>query len=503
MAKPDESVSILDQAVAHTDTSQPHYSRYSELNYLDRFLLEDDNHKALLIWLKHFNAHKQYQTKQQLRSALLREIARLDQLITAQINAVIHSPRYQQLEASWRGLWYLVHQHADTKHVKIKLLSITWQEVTRDLGKSIEFDQSQLFKKIYSDEFGMPGGEPIGAIIGDYEICHRPSAHHPYDDLATLAGLAQIAAAAFAPFITGASSELFGLDTFDELATPQNFERIFSQEEYIKWRAIRDQNDSRFVGLTLPHILMREPYQTLLSPLGGFLYKEDTSRPDQYLWGNSAYAFGGILIREFAATGWFGHIKGVPRGHLGGGLVNDLTTQYFNTDAKGIAHKISTDVLITDKVERQLSSLGFIPLCQCYDTELAAFYSNQSVQKPKLNKAVLDSTNARLSTMLQHILCSARIAHYLKVIIRDKVGSFITARACEDHLQHWINRYTTGRDDLDWTEQARYPLREAVVEVKTYPGKPGTYLCVMRLKPHYQLDDMVSELELVTELAQT
>jgi len=502
VAKLDQPASILDQAVTQTDTSLPLYSRYSDLNYLDRFLLEEDNDKALRMWLKHFNQHKRFRNKQQLHSALLREIARLDQMISAQINAVIHHPRFQSLEASWRGLWYLAHQQFDSKQVKIKLLSITWQEVTRDIGKAIEFDQSQLFKKIYSDEFGMPGGEPIGAIIGDYEICHRPTAQHPYDDLTTLTGLSQIAAAAFAPFIAGASNQLFGLDSYEGLAMPQNFEQIFSQEEYIKWRAFRDSADSRFVGLTLPHILMREPYYTTLSATGGFLYKEETTQRDHYLWGNCAYAFAGILIREFASIGWFGHIKGVPRGYLGGGLVNNLTTQCFATDAKGVAHKISTDVLITDKVERQLSALGFIPLCQCYDTDLAAFYSNQSVQKPKMSKAVLASTNARLSTMLQHILCSARIAHYLKVIIRDKVGSFMTASACENYLQHWINRYTTGRDDLDWNEQARYPLREAAVEVKTYPGKPGTYLCIMRLKPHYQLDDMVSELELVTELVQ-
>ncbi|MCI0506849.1 MAG: type VI secretion system contractile sheath large subunit [Gammaproteobacteria bacterium] len=503
MAKLDEPISILDQAVSHTDTTQPLYSRYSELNYLDRFLLEDDDEKALKIWLKQFNLHKQYQTRQQVRSALLREIARLDQLISVQINTIIHHPRFQALEASWRGLWYLVHQYNDSDHVKIKILSITWREVTRDISKAIEFDQSQLFRKIYNDEFGMPGGEPIGAIIGDYQVTHRPSNKHPYDDIETLAGFSQIAAAAFAPFITGASHELFGLDNFDRLAMPQDFDKIFSQQEYIRWRAFRDQPDSRFVGLTLPRILMREPYCTQLSPLGGILYKEDTSSIDHYLWGNSAYAFAGILAREFAAIGWFGHIKGVPRGQLGGGLVNNLPAVYFETDARGIARKIKTDVLITDKIERQLANQGFIPLCQCYDTELAAFYSNQSVQKPQVRKATLASTNARLSTMLQHILCSARIAHYLKVIIRDKVGSFMTARACEDYLQLWINRYTTGRDDLDWNEQARYPLREAVVEVKNYPGKPGTYLCVMKLKPHYQLDDMISELELVTELAQS
>jgi type VI secretion system protein ImpD len=247
------------------------------------------------------------------------------------------------------------------------------------------------------------------------------------------------------------------------------------------------------------------PYRTSPGSYKGVFFYEKTGAKNtsRYLWGNASYAFAGILIREFANVGWFGHIRGVPRNQIGGGLVTSLPVDCFQTDADDIAHKPVTDVIITDSIEREIGDLGFVPLCQCYDTPFAAFYSNQSTQKPKRMETREASVNAKLSSMLQHMLCGARIAHYLKVIIRDKVGSLITADECEDYLRNWLFKYTTGREDLDWEEQARYPLREAAVQVKEHPGKPGQFVCVIHLRPHYQLDNMVSELELVTELAQT
>ena len=503
MSELDTPVNMLDLALESTDTESVLYSRYSELSDLERFLLEENDYEALRLWLKQFNTSDNIRSADNIVSALQREIARIDELISEQLNQILHHARFQKLEAAWRGLWYLVKQYSEHDNVKIKVLSISWKELCKDIGKAIEFDQSQLFKKIYSDEFGTPGGEPFGVLIGDYEISYRPSQGSNYDDISILEGVSQIAAASFAPFITSVASEFFGLDEFDSLAMPQSFEQIFAQTEYTRWRALRDKPDSRFVGLTLPRILMRKPYAVQNKAMGGFIFRENVGGPgkENYLWGNSCYAFASILIREFINVGWFGHIRGVPRGYLGGGLVNDLTVTEFGTDAPGVAPKLLTDVLISDRVERRLSDQGFIPLCHCFETSLAAFYSNQSVQKPKAMKTNLDNTNARLSTMLQHIMCCSRIAHYLKVIIRDKLGSFLSARECEAYLQKWINHYTTGRDDLEWSEQARYPLREANVQVKSQPGKPGIYMCIMRLKPHYQLDDMVSELELVTELA--
>jgi type VI secretion system protein ImpD len=470
-----------------------------------QFLDESDTRRALGYWLREHAIREQIHASEDIIAAIERSIAEIDYLINDQLNAIIHHPRFLALESSWRGLWYLAVQADGIKNLKLKYLDISWQEVSRDITRALDFDHSQLFKKIYSAEYGTPGGEPYGAIIGDYEISHKPSTTHKYDDLSTLEGLAQIAAAAFAPFITGAAPEMFGLDDYSTLGNPLNLHSVFAQQEYIKWRTFRSRPEAQFVGLTLPHILMRLPYrQTPGSHKGLFFYEQVGSRErENYCWGNAAYAFGAILIREFASVGWFGHIRGVPRNQVGGGLVTTLPCDSFASDAPEIACKPLTDVIITDSRERELSELGLIPLCQCYDIPFAAFYSNQSAHKPERKSNREADINARLSAMLQHVLCAARVAHYVKVMIRDKVGSFITAQECESFLRDWLFKYTTGRDDLEWEEQARYPLRDANVSVKDHPKKPGNFVCVIHLRPHYQLDNMVSELELVTELAQS
>lgn len=480
-------------------------AQQAHITNINEFLSEQDSRKAIRYWIDTFIPRDSITSAEDIRYAILRTIATIDELINDQLNEIIHHPKFQKLEASWRGIYYLAVQAYGSRNIKLKVLDISWSEVVKDISRSLEFDQSQLFNKIYSEEYGHPGGEPYGVLIGDYEISHKPSETHKTEDISILDGISQIAAAAFAPFIASASPELFGLDDFSALGTPLNFDTIFSQNEYIKWRAFREKPDSRFIGLTLPHILMRLPYRTKPGSYKGIHFQEKCGAKDskKYLWGNASYAFAGILIREFANVGWFGHIRGVPRNQIGGGLITTLPVDVFNTDAPGIAHKPVVDVIITDSVEREICDLGFVPLCQCYDMPFAAFYSNQSIQMPKRMDSRDANINARLSAMLQHMLCGSRIAHYIKVIIRDKVGSFITADECEDYLRNWLFRYTTGREDLDWEEQARYPLREAAVRVKEHPEKPGQFLCVIHLRPHYQLDNMVSELELVTELAQS
>lgn len=475
----------------------------TRLTGLDDFLREPDPLRALSFFLVHMAPGPAVTSTLDIQVSIHRAVARIDRMISAQINEVLHHPRFQAMESSWRGLWYLAVQAEGARNIKIKLLDISWTEVSRDIDKALDFDQSQLFQKIYSDEYGHPGGEPFGALIGDYQVSHRPSKSHPHDDIATLEGLAQVAAASFAPFIAGAAPELFGLDNFSTLGQPINLDAIFSQEEYIRWRALRDKSDSRFIGLTLPRTLMRLPYRSEAGSYKGVPFNErDGQRgSDGYLWGNAAYAFGGVLIREFANVGWFGHIRGVPRNQVGGGLVTTLPVDSFTTDGFGIANKPLTEVIISDRRERELSDLGFISLCQCYNLPFAAFYSNASIQRPKAGKD--KGVNAKLSAMLQHVLCGSRVAHYIKVMIRDKIGAFITAEECEQFLRQWLFRYTTGREDLEWEEQARYPLREAAVTVNEHPERPGQYVCVIHLVPHYQVDQMVSELELVTELVQT
>lgn len=468
-----------------------------------QFVAEPDPDKALRYWISRHLPPGAARSRAALVHALSTQIADIDRLINEQLNAILHHPKLQKLEASWRGLWMLVAQADSAHNVKIKLLDVSWGEVAKDLGRALEFDQSQLFHKVYSEEYGTPGGEPYGVLIGDYEISHQVSERHPHDDIATLDGLAQIAAASFSPFIASASSAFFGLDDFAGLGQPIDLAKVFSQTEYIRWRALRDKPDARFLGLAVPKVLLRLPYTTMPGSYKGIYFDEQSAQSDarNYLWGNACYAFAAILLREFVAVGWFGHIRGVPRDQMAGGLVNTLPVEPFATDAAGVAFKPVTDVVITDAVEKELSDLGLIPLCQCYHMPFAAFYNNQSVQHPKTFKSSDARINAKLSTMLQHIFCGSRIAHYLKVMFRDKVGSFMSVFECEKYLHEWLLNYTTGREDFEWEDQARYPLREADVTVREHPRNPGQYVCEIRLRPHYQLDHMVSELELVTELS--
>lgn len=481
------------------------FSQQAYITNIEGFLKEKDTRKALSYWLGEFEHTRLLKNTDDIVHCIQQSISKIDHMINDQLNLILQNQKFQALEASWRGLWMLSDEADNNKTIKIKVLDISWTEVTRDIQRAMEFDQSQLFQKIYSDEYGTPGGEPYGALIGDYEISHRPSEKHPFDDVSTLQGIAEIAAASFAPFITSASPQLFGMDDFSGLGMPMELENIFSQKEYIKWKSLRNRVDSRFIGLTLPRIMMRHPYRTKPGSYKGLYFydKPISHSTSHYLWGNASYAFASVLIREFANIGWFGHIRGVPRDQLGGGLLTNLVHDHFETDRDQLINKPLTDVVITDNRERELSNLGFIPLCQCYDTTFAAFYSNQSVQLPAQYKQHKDAnTNARLSSMLQHVLCGSRVAHYIKVMVRDKVGSFLNAEDCENYLRNWLFKYTTGREDLEWEEQARYPLREAAVKVKEHPGKPGNYACIIHLRPHYQLDQMVSELELSTELVQ-
>jgi type VI secretion protein, EvpB/VC_A0108 family len=471
---------------------------------LQAFLAENNAVKGLSYFLNEYCSNPITSTED-IWHSIDQAIAHIDEQVNSQLNAIIHHSNFKKLEASWRGLWYLVIQAEGIRNLKIKTLDAKWSEVSKDIERTLDFDQSQLYNKIYSEEYGTPGGEPYGVIIGDYEITHKTTAKSPHDDIATLSGLADIGSAAFTPFVLSATPELLGADTFSELGQGTPLADIYAQQEYIRWRSLREKQEARFIGLTLPKILMRTPYQKTHGSYKGLTFRENITGDTQesYLWGNAAYAFGGILIREFASVGWFGHIRGVPRDLLGGGLVTNLPLDEFTTDGDGIAYKPVTDILITDSLEREVSELGMVPLCSCYNTPFTAFYSNQSVQVQPKNKRSQQAINFKLSTMLQHVLCASRVAHYIKVMIRDKVGSFMSAEECQTFLRSWLIKYTTGRHDLEWEQQARYPLREADVNVREHPEKPGKYLCVIHLVPHYQVDQMVSELELVTELVQS
>jgi type VI secretion system ImpC/EvpB family protein len=469
---------------------------------LDRFLHESCAGKALAAWLGPAAILRGPALKERVAQRLSRDIARLDALLSRQTNAILHHPTFQRLEASWRGLRYLVTQVPEGANIKIRVLNVTWKELARDLERAIEFDQSQLFRKVYEDEFGTPGGEPFGVLLGDYEVRHSPTAEHPVDDLGALASLASVAAAAFAPFIAGVHPSLLDLKSFIELERPLDLAKTFEQVVYVKWRAFRLTEDARFVGLVMPRVLMRLPYADDNSRVDGFRFREDVEDPSrkEYLWGNAIYAFGSVLIQAFAESGWLAGIRGVQRGIEGGGLVMGLPAHSFSTDKSGIAPKCSTDAIIADAHENELAELGFIPLCHCQGTEFSAFYSNQSVQRPRQYDEVAASVNARLSAMLQYMLCVSRFAHYLKIIGRDMVGRLANPAECEEQVRRWLQNYISN-DNASPDLKARRPLGEARVRITERPGQPGNYVCVAHLRPHYQLDQLVAAVRLVTDLS--
>ncbi len=469
---------------------------------LGAFIAQPDPGQALALWLKVLASEPDRHQSVPIKLYLARYIALLDQRINEQLNQILHQEKFQRLEARWRGLEKLVDAAKQYGNIKIRCLDVSWREVAKDIDRAADFDQSALFNLIYNQEFGIAGGQPYGVLLGDYQVSHRPSQQHPTDDINTLRGIAQIAAAAFAPFICGGSAALFGLDNFDKLAQPINIDNIFSQSEYHGWRGLRAMEDARFIGIALPQVLMREPYTHKLLQPGSLLFNEEVNYKDssRHLWGNACYALGVVLIREFGDVGWFSHIRGAPRDHLGGGLVTEFPSLDYGTDSSATAQKILTQVVITDNRERQLSEHGFLSLCDCYDTPFAAFLSCPSLQQVKTYTSKAATANARMAAMLQQVLCASRFAHYIKVMIRDKVGSFTSAKECQQMLQDWLNQYTTGRDDLAWDALSRYPLRSARIEVREKPGMPGIYTSIIHLKPHYIVDQLVSELRLTSEL---
>jgi type VI secretion system protein ImpC len=419
-------------------------------------------------------------------------IAQIDKLLSDQLNEVMHHDDFQKLEASWRGLFYLVSQSETGEKLKVRVMNTTKNELLKDMEKATEFDQSTLFKKIYEEEFGMFGGASYGALIGDYEFGNHPQ------DLSLLEKISQVAAASHAPFISAASPKMFNLDTYTELGKPRDLAKIFQSVDYAKWKSFRDSEDSRYVALALPHVLSRLPYGAANVPVENFNFEEDVTgtEHDKYLWGNAAYALGSRLTDAFAKYHWTAAIRGVE----GGGLVQGLPVHTFKTDEGDVALKCPTEIAITDRREKELADLGFIPLVHCKGTDYAAFFSTQTSNKAKTYDTDSANANARLSSQLQYILAISRFAHYLKSIMRDKIGSFMTRKEAEDFLNRWISKYVLLDDSAGQEIKASYPLREARVDVAEIPGKPGCYRAVAFLKPHYQLDELSVSLRLVADL---
>ena len=423
-------------------------------------------------------------------------VAELDRLISEQLSEVMHAPEFQALESAWTGLHYLCKQTSTGTQQKIKLFNASKRDLVKDYKTAIDFDQSALFKKVYEEEFGTFGGAPFGTLIGQYEISRQP------EDMYFIDQMSHIAAAAHAPFIASAAPQLFGLETFTELGKPRDMGKVFDTVEYAKWKSFRESEDSRYVGLALPRFLGRLPYNPIDGEVTeGFNFVEDVDGTDhdKYLWCNAAFAFAARLTSAFENYGWCAAIRGVE----GGGLVEDLPTHTFRTDDGEVALKCPTEISITDRREKELSDLGFIPLVHCKNTDYAAFFGAQSAQKARKYDTDSANANASLSAQLQYMFAVSRIAHYMKAMMRDKIGSFASASNVQNYLQRWIDQYVTADDSASQETKAQFPLREASVEVSEVPGRPGVYRAVSFIRPHFQLDELSVSLRLVAELPQS
>ncbi|WP_027328447.1 type VI secretion system contractile sheath large subunit [Marinimicrobium agarilyticum] len=426
-------------------------------------------------------------------------IAAVDQLMSEQLSEILHHEKFQKLEGSWRGLNHLVMNSETGSQLKIRMLNLSKKELTKDLEKAVEFDQSQIFKKIYESEFGTAGGQPYSALIGDYEFSSHP------DDISLLSQMSNVAAAGFCPFLSAASPKMFGFEDYTELSKPRDLEKIFDSAEYIQWRSFRESDDARFVTLTMPRVLARLPYGSATKPVEAFNFEEVTvgedgkhlaTDHDDYCWMNAAYALGTTLTSAFAEYGWCTSIRGAE----GGGRVDHLPSHTFVSDDGDVDQKCPTEIGITDRREAELSKLGFLPLCHYKNTDYAVFFGAQTTQKPPKFDDPGATANAAISARLPYIMATSRIAHFLKVMARDKVGSFMEASEAEEWLNRWIGNYVNGSPGASAEMKARFPLAEAHVEVKEVPGQPGVFNAVAWMRPWLQMEELTASLRLVANI---
>ena len=477
------TTSLLDQAIGATRQTEP-----QEVQELLRALTEEAN-RGTVTFSRNFTL------------TIKKAIEEIDAQLSAQLAAVMHNEKFKALEGSWRGLNYLVMNSTTGQDLKVRVLNASKRDLARDLSKAVEFDQSTLFKKIYEGEFGTPGGEPYGAMIGDYYFGSGQ------DDIELLRNISGVAAGAFAPFVAAAGPSMFGFESFEELSKPRDLSDRFQSTEYTKWRGFRDTEDSRFVTLTMPRVLARQPYGEGSRSVDEFDYQESPKdaqgdpRPlahDDYCWMNAAYAMGARMTDAFADTGWCTAIRGAE----GGGKVADLPTHVFMSDDGDMAEQCPTEIAITSRREKELSDLGFLPLCHYTNTDYAVFFGAQTTQKPKKYDRPEATENAAISARLPYIMATSRFAHYLKVMARDKIGSFMEAEDCGNWLNRWIMNYVNAAEGGGQEIRAKYPLRDARVEVTAVAGSPGSYNAVAYLRPWLQMEELTASLRLVARIPQ-
>ena len=475
---------VMNKAISVSKHTDP--SRTKEL--LTMFIREAK--KGTLTWNKN------------LTNSINNAISQIDTAISTQLQEIMHNPTFQNLEGSWRGLNYLVANTNTSTNLKLRVLNVSKKELEKDLARATDFDQSQMFKKIYEDEFGTPGGEPYAFMIGDYQFSNHPN------DIDMLSKVSQVAAASFCPFLSAASPELFGFESFSELSRPVDLAKTFDSVEYAKWRSFRARQDSRFVTLTLPKVLARLPYGSKTNPVEAFNYEETEidaktkmakSLPhNHFSWMNAAYVLGSKITDAFDQSGWCTAIRGAE----GGGKVTNLPTFLFKSDDGDVDMQCPTELGITDRREAELSKLGLLPLSHYKNTDYAVFFGGQSVQKPEEFISPDATANAAISARLPYVMATSRVAHYLKIMGRDKIGSFATAGELEDNLNRWLLQFVDDRPGGSQDMRAKKPLFAARVEVKEVAGKPGVFNIIAYLQPFLQLEELTTSLRMVARIPQ-
>ncbi len=438
------------------------------------------------------------------RAALDRDIAVIDALLGEQLDAILHHPRVQRFEGSWRGLAWLTGGLDPGRKVKIKVLNFSWPELCRDLERAAEFDQSQLFNKVYESEFGSPGGEPYGLLMIDHEVRHRPGPGAPTDDVTALNQLAGVAAAAFAPTVLSASPTLLQIENFGDLGMVTNLGEPFRGPEFARWRGLSGREDMRFIGIALPRVLARPVWEDDPTRTDGFRYAEYAPTAASRVWMSAGFAFAAVVARAFDNYAWPADVRGSETDHVGGGLVTDLPIESFRTDPDRVWIRPPAELILSHRTEAALVNAGLMPLSTLPFGEEMVFSAARSLQAPESylgpNAAAADA-NARLSAQFNSLLCVSRFAHYVKIIGRDMTGSFKTAEEIEKRVQTWLTTYVNGSLTAGPEMRARFPLVAARINVRERPGRPGVFGGVIHLQPHFQLDNVSATFRLVTDIA--
>jgi len=475
--------------------SDPEASRES----IDAFLTAETEAKALYSWFGEEVLRACVDTDH-LRRLLDRDLAELDHVLNGACNALLHHPRLLELEANWRGIYWLTGSLTADGLTSIKLLDCRWVELARDLERASDFDQSTLFELVYNQEFGMPGGQPYSLLIGLYEVQHKTTRARPTDDIGVLRRLTAVAAAAVCPVMLGVRPAMFDVESFGELERRSSLAGLLRSADYNRFRSFRDLPDARFIGLVMPRMLLRAPYRGRANGDCGFRFEEIVNDGvSDMVWGVGALALGQICLRAFNDFRWLAAIRGTINDELSGGVVVDLPAPDFETDPADTVVRFPLQVNLTETLDRELTDAGFISIRRCKDTPFVSIANLPSAYKPRgAYQAEIARANEQLGSMINYMLCVSRFAHYIKIIARDFIGSFQSAGECQARLTRWINGYCTTGNDLSYELRARYPLESARISVQDVIGQPGSYECTMHLKPHLQLDQAVSEFQLVT-----